>query len=132
MASNWTADQLTRIADDDELRIRPLRADGTPGRQVIIWAVVAGGEVYVRTWQRRDTGWYGRVVASGRATVDLPDGEIDVTVEDVGGAGRGLVDDAYRSKYHRYGTGTVDRMVGDDAADSTLRLLPTPPREAGA
>jgi hypothetical protein len=37
---------------------------------------------------------------------------------------RASVDAAYRAKYGRYGEATVDRMVSDDAAASTLRLIP--------
>ena len=52
-----------------------------------------------------------------------------MAVEDVGGADPGLraeVDAAYRAKYGRYGSATVDRMVGDDAAAATLRLVAAP------
>jgi hypothetical protein len=56
--------------------------------------------------------------------------EEDVTVEDVGGDEadqRANVDGAYRGKYGHYGPSTVDRMVTDDAAASTLRLEPEAP-----
>ena len=48
--------------------------------------------------------------------------EVDVRIEDVGVGPSGLredVDDAYRAKY---GGGSTDNMVGEDAAATTLRL----------
>jgi len=52
--------------------------------------------------------------------------EAEVTVADVGSGNdelRAGVDDAYRAKYGRYGPGSVDRMVTDDAAAATLQLI---------
>jgi hypothetical protein len=118
----WSAADLERMAAADELRIAPRATDGGLGREVPIWAVVVGGEVYVRTWRRRDTGWYGRVLRSGRARVRVPGAEADVSVEDVRDEHRAAVDAAYRAGYARYGAATVDRMVGDEAAATTLRL----------
>ena len=71
--------------------------------------------------------WFGRVVGSRRARIRVPGLEADVAIEDVGGDGRELrasVDAAYRAKYGRYGETTVERMVTDDAAAATLRLVP--------
>ena len=99
--------------------------DGVLRRPVTIWAVTAGEQVYVRTWYRRDSGWYGRALRSGRARLGVDGLEVEVTVEDVGSGGgdlRDAVDAAYRTKYARYGGSTVARMVGDEAAATTLRL----------
>jgi hypothetical protein len=81
------------------------------------------GEVYVRTWYRRDTGWFGLALSTRRARVRVPGVEVDVRIEDVGVGPSGLragVDAAYRDKY---GDGSTGDMVGDDAAATTLRLL---------
>jgi hypothetical protein len=53
--------------------------------------------------------------------------EADIAIEDVGDDKaelRASVDAAYRAKYGRYGETTVGRMVTDDAAAATLRLVP--------
>jgi len=66
-------------------------------------------------------------VNSRRARIRVPGLEADIAVEDVGDDQvelRASVDAAYRAKYGRYGETTVDRMVSDDAAASTLRLIP--------
>jgi hypothetical protein len=119
----WTADQLDRIGSAVELEIAVPRNDGTPGPWTPIWVVCADGEVFVRTWYRRSTGWYGRILKTQRARVRVPGVEAEVHAEDVGAEPstlRATVDDAYRAKYG--GGGSSDRMVGDEAAATTLRL----------
>ena len=127
MTVAWSPDELERIGRAEELHIAAKRADGTLGREVPIWVVRAGGQVYVRTWYRRDSGWFGHVVGSRRARIRVPGLEADIAIEDVGDAKselRASVDAAYRAKYGRYGETTVERMVTDDAAATTLRLVP--------
>ena len=129
MADAWAPEQLDLIGRSDELEIASGRADGTLRRWTPIWVVAAGGRVYVRTWHRRTTGWFGDVAGSHRARIRVPGLEAAVSVEDVGdGPGdlRARVDAAYRDKYGRYGDGTVGQMVGDAAAAATLRLTPEP------
>jgi hypothetical protein len=94
---------------------------------VAIWVVSANGQVYVRTWYRRDNGWFGHAVESRRARISVPGLEVDIAIEDVGkdeAELRASVDAAYRAKYGRYGETNVERMVTDDAAATTLRLVP--------
>jgi hypothetical protein len=119
----WTREQLARIDAASELEIAVLRADGTLRPWTPIWVVHVVDDVYVRTWYRRETGWFGHAVRSRRARVRVPGVEVDVRVEDVGVGPSGLrtdVDDAYR---HKYGGGSTGNMVGDEAAATTLRLL---------
>ncbi|MDP9793098.1 hypothetical protein J2S43_001610 [Catenuloplanes nepalensis] len=124
-AANWAPGELRLIDAAGELRIAARRADGSLARQVPIWVVCAGDQVYVRTWYRRDTGWYGRVRDTGRAAVEVPGLRAAVTVHDVGaGPERTRIDAAYRAKYGRYGDSAVGPMVTDAAAATTLRLGP--------
>jgi hypothetical protein len=123
----WSPDELERIGRTDELQIATNRADGTLRREVPVWVVGVIGQVYVRTWSRRHTGWFGHAVDSRRARIGVPGLAVDIAVEDVGddkAEVRLAVDAAYRAKYGRYGPTSVDRMVTDDAAASTLRLIP--------
>jgi hypothetical protein len=127
MTVAWSPDELERIGTAEELQIATYRADGTLRREVPIWVVRTSGQVYVRTWYRRANGWFGHVVALRRARIRVPGLEVDIAIEDVGddeAALRVSVDAAYRAKYGRYGEASVDRIVTDDAAASTLRLIP--------
>jgi hypothetical protein len=120
---SWTPEQLARVDAAHELEIAVRRADGTLRTWTPIWVVHVVGDVYVRTWYRRDTGWFGLALSTRRARVRVPGIEVDVHIEDVGGGPSGLredVDDAYRDKY---GGGSTGNMVGDEAAATTLRLL---------
>jgi hypothetical protein len=127
MPAGWSAEQIGKICNADELRIAAQRPDGTLRGWVPIWVVCVGNQIYARTWYRRDSGWYGDVLASARARISVPGLEVDVTVHNVGNdlapEHRAGVDMAYRAKYGRYGESTVDRMVADDAAATTLLLV---------
>ena len=127
MTAAWSPDELERISTAEELHIATSRADGTFRRAVPIWVVGVSGQVYVRTWYRRGSGWFGHAVNARRARIRVPGLEADIAIEDVGDDQaelRASVDAAYHAKYGRYGETTVDRMVSDDAAASTLRLIP--------
>lgn len=125
MTASWSTEELQRIGAAHELQIASRRADRTLRRWVPIWVVSVGGQVYVRTWYRRDTGWFGHVLATHRACIRVPCLEVDVAVEDIGEGTpelRAGIDAAYRAKYGR-GGGT-ERMVTAEAAAATLRLSP--------
>jgi hypothetical protein len=84
--------------------------------------VHVAGDLYVRTWYRRDAGWFGLAMSTRRARVRVPGIEVDVRIEDVSVGPPGLredIDDAYRAKY---GGGWSVDMVGDEAAATTLRF----------
>jgi hypothetical protein len=127
MTAAWPPEAMQRIVRAEELEIAARRADGTLRRRVPVWVVGVGGRIYVRTWHRRDTGWFGQVVDSRRARIRVPDLEADVAVADIGERDADLradVDAAYRTKYGHYGATSLDRMLTDDAAAATLRLVP--------
>lgn len=124
MTVTWSAQELARIDSAVELLIAVRRADGTLRSWLPIWVVCANEQVYVRTWHRRETGWFGHVLNSRRARVRVPRLESDVTVTDVGEATADLcarVDAAYRNKY---GLGGAETMVTPAAAATTLQLTP--------
>jgi hypothetical protein len=124
----WTAEELERIGAAGELVIAVQRADGTLRRGLPIWVVCAGDQVFVRSWHRRETGWFGQALKSRRARISVPGLAADVAVQDVGAGSAELcaaVDTAYRT---RYGVGGAESMVTPAAAATTLRLTPT--REA--
>jgi hypothetical protein len=127
VTTGWSPAAVASIAGAQELEIAARRADGSLRRPVPIWVVAVGDRIYVRTWYRRDTGWFGQVLRSGRAHVRVPDLEADVAVADIADrdpALRAEIDAAYRAKYASYGSATIDRMVGPEAAAATLQLSP--------
>jgi hypothetical protein len=122
--SGWTDADLALVDAAVELEIAVRRPDGSLRPWTPVWVVSVDGQVVVRSWYRRESGWFGAAVRSHRAGVRVPGLLADVTVEDVGeGAGdlRAGVDAAYRRKY---GAG-AGSMVTDAAAATTLRLVPS-------
>jgi hypothetical protein len=124
----WSVDDLRVIDAAGELEIAVRRSDGSLRRWVPIWVVCAGEQAYVRTWYRRDTGWFGQALRSRRARIRVPGLEADVTIEDVGNASAADVNAAYRTKY---GPGGADSMVTAEAVTTTLRLHPVPSHRGG-
>ena len=121
MTKPWSDDELQLVGAAVELEIAVKRADGTLRRWTPIWVVCAGGQVYVRTWHRRDTGWFGLALRSHRARIRVPGLEADVIIEDIGEGKvelRESIDAAYEVKY---GAGSAS-MVSPSAAITTLRL----------
>jgi len=124
MAATWAAEELEAIGAAAELEIAVRRSDGTLRRPVPIWVVRVDGQVYVRTWYRREHGWFGHVLDTRRARIRVPGLEADVTIEDTGEGGdqlRGQIDAAYRGKY---GAPGAEQMVTAEAAAATLRVRP--------
>ena len=122
MSVAWSPDELDLLEEAGELEIAVRRSDGSLRAWVPIWVVRVDGQVYVRTWHRRDTGWFGRALKTRRAAVRVPGLEADVRVEDVGASSTGIVaavDAAYRAKYGETGAAS---MVTPEAVDATLRL----------
>jgi hypothetical protein len=123
--TGWSQVALAALDAAADLEIAVRRTDGGLRAWTPVWVVRVAGQVYVRTWHRRGTGWYGHAVATGRARVRVPGLIADVTVHDVGAGPDGLraaVDAAYRAKY---GAG-AGSMVSDAAAASTLLLASEP------
>ena len=123
MTVAWSPDDLARIGSARELQIAVKRDDGTLRRWVPVWTVVAGDQVYVRTWYRRGTGWFGHALRSRRARIRVPGLEADVAVDDVGQGTTRLredIDAAYRAKYGN--SSSTTSMVTPEAAATSLRL----------
>jgi len=119
----WSAEQLERISRSAELQIASGRGEGTLLPPVQIWVVCVDGAVYVRTWYRRTSGWFGKVIKVPEARIRVPGLQADVTIIDLGECPPGLrsrVDAAYCAKY----SVGYESMVSDEAAATTLRLDP--------
>ena len=57
--TEWTADQLAKIEENDDLFVSPFREDGTTyGTPTQTWALVVDGKVYVRAANGQASRWY--------------------------------------------------------------------------
>jgi hypothetical protein len=121
---NWSPDELTRISAAVELEIAVRRPDGSFHRWTPIWAVCVDAEVFVRTWYRRDSGWYGQALRSRHARIRVPGLTTDVTVEDATSAQPNDINAAYEAKY---GIPGAISMITPAAQATSLRLAPAHP-----
>jgi hypothetical protein len=121
--SAWTDDELDRIEAAQELRIAPVRGDGTLRKPVPIWVVRAGDDLYVRAAYGEGSAWHRVARTSRQARISAGGVEKDVTIEDADDAINDRVDAAYRTKYRRYAS-IVDGITTDPARSTTLKLVP--------
>ncbi|MFG6201511.1 DUF2255 family protein [Nonomuraea sp. JJY05] len=125
--ASWTSDELSRIGTADELRIAPVRDDGTPRTPVPIWIVRDGDDLYIRSYRGPDGTWYRAARASHHAHITAGGIDKDVALAEENDPGvNDRIDAAYRTKYRRYGSTYVTPMVATQARATTLKLLPRP------
>src|SRR5258707_15375974 len=98
--STWSKDELTKIAETDDLHISPLREDGkTYGTPTWIWSVVVDDELYVRGYNGQKSRWYQAAVRQKAGRITAAGITKEVTFEPVNASINDLIDDAYRAKY---------------------------------
>ena len=119
----WTNDELDRIGAADELELASARRDGALRRPVTIWVVRRGDELFVRSVYGRGSAWFRGVqdrreghIHAGGVDKDVAFVEVDDLEDEI--------EEAYRTKYQRYGARYVDPMFGPQAQAATLKLVP--------
>jgi hypothetical protein len=122
--AQWTADQLRKIGDAEELRIASRRPDGTLRPYVTIWVVRDADDLYVRSAGGLENPWYRRAVASGAGGIQAGGVEQSVAFETPDTDALEEITAAYHAKYDRYGPSVVGTVVSPEAVASTLRLVP--------
>jgi len=120
----WTDVELGRIGDAQELQLASERPDGTLRGYVTMWIVRTGDELYVRSAHGADNPWFRRAKASRVGRVRAGGLERDVTFAEVAPGVQFDIDAAYHAKYDRYGPEIVGTVVGSQAHDVTIRLVP--------
>lgn len=122
---NWTADELKRLSETDDLHISPFREDGkTYGTPTWIWSVVANDALFIRAYNGRNSRWYqaavnkkaGRITAAGMVRkVVFEQADSDSGLNDI-------IDEAYRKKYGK--SPYLGSMISDRARSSTVKVIP--------
>ena len=113
--------QLAWIDETKEVRIETVSSRGTT--KTIIWVVVAGGEVYVRSVRAEDGHWYNRALSNPLVAIDVDGERVEFRAVYVDDADEIMaVTDALQAKYPP--CGSLDRMTREEVLDTTLRLDP--------
>lgn len=122
--SAWTTDELEKIGRTDELRIAPLRSDGTLRKPVTIWVVRVGDDLYVRCVRGRGGAWFRAVQTHHEGRISAGGVDKAVTfVEESDSEINEKIDAAYQSKYARYAQ-YVPPVLTPEARAATLKLVP--------
>jgi hypothetical protein len=116
-------DTLELLAATREVHIETRRPDG-PAHSAIIWIVVDGEDVFVRSWLGARARWYREAVANPVVTIVAGDRRLPAVAAhaaDPDSVRR--CSDGFLSKYRR--SKSAQSMVADDILDTTLRLEPS-------
>lgn len=117
----WTKDDLSRIADADDLHVSPFRDDGvTHGTPTWIWSVVVDGELYVRAYNGRTSRWYRAALKQKAGRVSVGGKTYDVRFEAAGDDLADRIDDAYRAKYAT--SPYLGSMISARARSATVQI----------
>ena len=120
----WSDEELADIGGADELRIAPLRRDGTLQRSRIVWVVRQGGDVYVRSVNGRDGAWFRGVQVRQAGHIWAGGVDADVVFEDADHDLDDEIDEEYRRKYGR-SSAAVEHITNPKARSTTIRLMPS-------
>jgi len=122
--ARWSANELDRIGDAEELQLASRRRDGTLRPYVTMWVVRAGDDLYVRSAYGPNNPWYRRARASHTGRVRAGGVERDVSFDTAADGVQPGIDAAYHAKYDKYGPAMVGTVVGAQAVPVTIRLTP--------
>ena len=119
--TDWSPADLAAIDGDGELHVAAHRPDGTLREPRIVWHVVTGGALFIRSVRGTDGAWYRGVQRTGTGEIDAGGvrAEVTFTRDDAH-------DDAVDRAYHaKYGNGSPVRAITSPAATpTTLRVDP--------
>ena len=108
---------LRSLAETHEIDIRPAAS----GKDVTIWAVRAGNDIYVRSYKGEQGRWYRALREDPRASVIYSGGELEVRAEPGADTETNeAVNSAYLEKYRS--SSAVGAMVTPEVAATTMRL----------
>lgn len=121
--AEWSADQLTKIEENDDLFVSPFRDDGTTyGTPTQTWALVVDGKVYVRAANGQKSGWYQAAIKQGAGRVRVAGTFYDVTFQAAGEANEAAIDASYAQKYP--GCSAVPAMQGHGPKSAAVLITP--------
>lgn len=125
--TEWSKEELSKIAGADDLHIAPFREDGiTYGTPTWIWSVAVDDGLYVRGYNGQKSRWYqaavrqkaGRIIAAGltkEVVFEVVDGSADEALQK-------RIDEAYGAKYGS--SSYLKPMIGARAQAATVRIVP--------
>ncbi len=122
--TQWTSDQLDRVARAEEVQIASVRRDGVLSKPVTVWAVRHGDEIFVRSVRGRSAHWFSSTQERHEGRIGAGGVQQDVTFVDADHNIEDEVDAAYRTKYGRYAGSILNSVLTREARSTTIKLVP--------
>jgi hypothetical protein len=119
----WKDEELRAIGGANELRISPLRRDGTRQHPRIIWVIRHGDDLFVRSVNGPEGAWFRGAQASRTGYISAGGIDAEVVLEDADHDLDDEIDEEYRRKYGRSSL-SVARITSPEARSTTIRLVP--------
>ena len=106
-----------------EIQIETSRGDGGPVHRTVIWIVVDGDNVYVRSVRGPAGRWYRELRANPHGAVHAGGRRVAVEAEPVTDpASNARVSDMLREKYQKRWPGPTAGMLREEVLPTTFRL----------
>ena len=113
------------VAAIHEARRITLRAGSKPHRCIPLWAVVADGRVFARSWSIKPRSWYRTLLEEPHGVLQVGERKVPFRAVQTRSARlKAAVDRAYRKKYDRPGDLYFTRdMTGAKSRATTTELV---------
>jgi hypothetical protein len=125
MNDSFGEETLRLLDETKEVRIETRRDDDAQEHRTIIWVVVTGGEVFVRSVRGDKGRWYREISANPEGALHVEDDRIPVKAAPATEeATVNAVSAAFRSKYQQSSPSSTEAMVRPETLPTTLKLSP--------
>jgi hypothetical protein len=125
VTGRFDPETLDLLDDTEEVRIETRRDENSPVHRTIVWVVVVGGEVFVRSVRGQKGRWYREISGNPAGALHTGDRRIPVRASPATETPKTqAVSEAIRSKYERDWPGPTAAMLRADVLPTTLKLSP--------
>ncbi len=123
MGQNFEQHELRLLDEIEEVEIETMRSDTKQPHRTIIWVVVVGPDVYVRSVNGAQAHWYQQLSEQSAGTIHANERQIPVHAVPVfDEPTQNRVNDAYQRKYELYPQ-DVAWIVAPEVQRTTLKIL---------
>lgn len=113
---------FSKFGQAEELEISPLGEDGQYLKPVIIWGVLLGENLYVRSYRGSNSKWYQNALTQRKGRIRVGKTRLEVSFAVPEPDIHEQLDQAYRQKYQRYPSTYVESITHQVAREATLQL----------
>ena len=125
MNESFDDETLGLLDETAEVRIETRRDPDSPEHRTIVWVVVIGGEVFVRSVRGQKGRWYREISSHPEGALHVEDDRIPVhATSATDEATVDAVSAAIRSKYEESWPGPTAAMLRPEVLPTTLKLSP--------